>query len=86
MAAFVKSINAKIRANPMLNYVCSTRTVPSQLLRTFFRAVREEDLFLWLKADEGAPEKLMLMRYRFLGSGIEFRYPDCGGNGYAEKP
>jgi hypothetical protein len=29
MAAFVKAINAKIRANPMLNYVCSTRRFPS---------------------------------------------------------
>lgn len=28
MAAFVKSVNAKIRANPMLNYVCSTRMFP----------------------------------------------------------
>lgn len=25
MAAFVKAINAKIRAHPMLDYVCSTR-------------------------------------------------------------
>lgn len=25
MAAFVKAVNAKIRANPVLNYVCSTR-------------------------------------------------------------
>jgi len=25
MAAFVKAINAKIRAHPVLNYVCSTR-------------------------------------------------------------
>jgi hypothetical protein len=26
MAAFIKAVNAKIRANPMLSYVCSTRT------------------------------------------------------------
>lgn len=26
MAAFFKAVNAKIRANPMLSYVCSTRT------------------------------------------------------------
>lgn len=25
MAAFVKAVNAKIRAHPVLNYVCSTR-------------------------------------------------------------
>ena len=26
MAAFIKAANAKIRANPMLDYICSTRT------------------------------------------------------------
>jgi hypothetical protein len=30
MAAFFKAVNAKIRANPMLSYVCSTRTFTSQ--------------------------------------------------------
>jgi hypothetical protein len=29
MAAFFKAVNAKIRANPMLSYVCSTRTFAS---------------------------------------------------------
>ena len=33
MAAFVKAINAKIRSNPVTDYVCSTRTYPP---RTFF--------------------------------------------------
>jgi hypothetical protein len=32
MAAFFKAVNAKIRANPMLSYVCSTRTFEVPLL------------------------------------------------------
>lgn len=27
MAAFVKAVNAKIRSNPVTDYVCSTRTL-----------------------------------------------------------
>ena len=35
MAAFVKAVNAKIRANPVLNYVCSTRTCFLSLFSVF---------------------------------------------------
>jgi hypothetical protein len=53
MAAFVKSVNAKIRANPMLNYVCSTRTFPSQLLPHFYSRAQAGFGFERFKADKG---------------------------------
>lgn len=31
MAALIKALNAKIRAHPMLDYVCSTRKLPQFL-------------------------------------------------------
>lgn len=41
MAAFVKAINAKIRAHPVLNYVCSTRRfMPSSFRARYTRVHR----------------------------------------------
>ena len=51
MAAFVKSVNAKIRANPMLNYVCSTRTFQSQWLPPL--PARVHTVRTWLRALQG---------------------------------
>jgi hypothetical protein len=35
MAAVIKAINAKIRSNAVLDYVCSTRTYRLQVSRSF---------------------------------------------------
>jgi hypothetical protein len=85
MAAFVKAINAKIRANPMLNYVCSTRRLPSQLLISFPVLLTAANVVLILKAKERQLYDAMLTRSRFLGPSFEFRYPDRCCYGYAEE-
>ena len=85
MAAFFKAVNAKIRANPMLSYVCSTRTFASQ---------SDFPRFDSYSLDSGWTQGRNLFanwdwwvsQFRFLGSSIELRYPGCGSHGYAEEP
>lgn len=70
MAAALSALNAKIRSQPVLNYVCSTRKLA---LRDFTVAL--PPLKEWAIADSG------LIHTRFLGPGIEFRYSrrcNCG--------
>ena len=47
MAALIKAANAKIRSNPMLDYVCSTRTystIRSNPMRNAYEKSRGRDI------------------------------------------
>ncbi len=77
MAAAISALNAKIRSHPVLSYFCSTR-MPSPLPNL---------------TQNGHPKtRFDLHLHRFLGSSIQFRYPDrrrhghTKGSSYVRRP
>ena len=72
MAAALSALNAKIRSQPVLNYVCSTRTSKSGHLAD--------------TAPNSTDHRLtMSTPYRFLGPSLQLRHPDRSRNGHAER-
>lgn len=62
MAALAKAINAKIRSNPMLSYVCTTRTcqpLREFLLSFFYRSLKKG---AWVRGSEGGSCLLAINR------------------------
>ena len=93
MAVAIKAINAKIRSNKVLDYFCSTRKSSS------LRRPSDRSLFPFLRpqrfhghgvhAEQSRKKKKkykvkLTFGRRFLGPSVEFRNPDCRGDGYPE--
>ena len=81
MAAALSALNAKIRSQPVLNYVCSTRTSkiqPNQLPILLFNPNPYHRLTDLLT-------HILPTLCRFLGPSLQLRHPHRRRNGHAER-
>lgn len=94
MAAAIKAINAKIRSNKVLDYVCSTRTFLSSFSSIASLGVLFLDDGVLVAPDLPHPQSYVSAmgqmltrgyRYRFLGPRIQLRYSGRCGYGHSER-
>ncbi|KAK4952001.1 hypothetical protein LTR10_009921 [Elasticomyces elasticus] len=78
MAAAIKALNTRIRANPVSDYFCSTRESNQGKLE--LESAEHE---------QGVGEESILIVWnarRLLGPGVELRYPNRSSNGHTKGP
>lgn len=77
MAAAISALNAKIRSQPVLNYICSTRTSkPLPITPTTPLSTSDDD-----QLTKPPPPPI----YRFLGPSLQLRHPHRSRNGHPER-